>query len=308
MDPAKKQKPPVQGENMDARDLKVFEAVARHAGMNRAALELNTVQSNVTARIRLLENELGTALFERHTRGMKLTPAGARLLPHAFEVRAAIENARRAVMDDGTPRGPLSIGSRKSTAALHLTGIVSSYIDTYPQVDVSVRIEASPVLLDMVLERKLEGAFVAGPVEHPDLSGEVIFDEELVVLSGPEIADLSAIDPSRTKMIVLGKGSFYHQHLESILDQRGIKGLRLLELGTLEVIMGCVASGLGVTLLPKGVVGPLQREGKVRTHDVAGPDCRVQTLFVRRRDGFMSSALSAFLNNSRTYAASPTLN
>jgi DNA-binding transcriptional LysR family regulator len=293
---------------MDARDLKVFEAVARHAGMNRAALELNTVQSNVTTRIRLLESELGTALFERHTKGMKLTPAGARLLPHAFEVRTALENARRAVMDDGTPRGPLNIGSRKSTAALHLTGIVSSYIATYPQVDVSVRIETSSVLLDMVLERKLEGAFVAGPIEHPDLVGEVIFDEELVVLSGPEVTDLSRICPERTKMIVLGKGSFYHQHLESILAQRGLKGLRLLELGTLEVIMGCVATGLGVTLLPKGVVGPLQREGKVRAHDVAGPDCRVQTLFVRRRDGFVSSALSAFLDNSRNYAGNPTIN
>ena len=86
---------------------------------------------------------------------------------------------------------------------------------------------------------------------------EVVFDEELVVLSGPEITDLSTIDPARTKMIVLGKGSFYHQHLESILAQRGIKSLRLLELGTLEVIMGCVASGLGVTLLPKGVIGLL---------------------------------------------------
>ncbi len=293
---------------MDARDLRVFEAVARHAGMNRAALELNTVQSNVTTRIRLLESELGTALFERHTKGMKLTPAGARLLPHAFEVRTALENARRAVMDDGTPRGPLGIGSRKSTAALHLTSIVSSYIGTYPLVDVAVRIETSSVLLEMVLERKLEGAFIAGPIEHPDLVSEVIFDEELVLLSGPDIADLSQIDPAHAKMIVLGKGSYYHQHLESILEQRGLKGLRLLELGTLEVIMGCVATGLGVTLLPKGVVGPLQREGKVRTHAVAGQDCRVQTLFVRRRDGFISSALSAFLENSRRYAAEPVIN
>ena len=291
---------------MDARDLRVFEAVARHAGMNRAALELNTVQSNVTTRIRQLETELGTALFERHTKGMKLTPAGVRLLPHSFEVRTALENARRAVLDDGTPRGPLNIGSRKSTAALHLTGIVASFIEASPLVDVSVRIETTPVLLDMVLERKLEGAFIAGPVEHPDLVGEVIFDEELVVLSGTDITDLSRIDPERAKMIVLGKGSFYHQHLEAILAQHGVKGLRLLELGTLEVIMGCVGAGLGVTLLPKGVIGPLHREGKVRVHNVAGPDCRVQTLFVRRRDGFLSSALSAFLDSSRNYAASAT--
>ena len=89
--------------------------------MNRAAIELNTVQSNVTARIRLLETELGVALFERRSSGMKLTPAGARLLPYAFEVRAAIANAKRAVTDVGTPSGPLLTGSRKSTSALHLT-------------------------------------------------------------------------------------------------------------------------------------------------------------------------------------------
>jgi DNA-binding transcriptional LysR family regulator len=54
---------------MDAGDLKVFEAVARLGSMNRAALELNTVQSNVTGRIRVLEDELGTSLFERHAGG-----------------------------------------------------------------------------------------------------------------------------------------------------------------------------------------------------------------------------------------------
>ena len=59
---------------MDAADLKVFEAVARLGGMNRAASELNTVQSNVTARVRQLEDELGTTLFQRHSRGVALTP------------------------------------------------------------------------------------------------------------------------------------------------------------------------------------------------------------------------------------------
>ncbi len=66
---------------MDVTDLKTFEAVARLGGMNRAAAELHTVQSNVTARIRALEQELGSPLFQRHSRGVALTPAGRRLLP-----------------------------------------------------------------------------------------------------------------------------------------------------------------------------------------------------------------------------------
>ncbi|MGH7111833.1 MAG: LysR family transcriptional regulator, partial [Stellaceae bacterium] len=71
---------------MDAADLRVFEAVARLGGMSRAAGELHTVQSNVTARIRLLETELGTPLFARHSRGVVLTAAGRRLLPYAGRV------------------------------------------------------------------------------------------------------------------------------------------------------------------------------------------------------------------------------
>ena len=68
---------------MDAADLRVFEAVLRLGGMGRAATELHTVQSNVTARMRRLEDELGTPLFRRHARGVEPTPAGQRLLPFA---------------------------------------------------------------------------------------------------------------------------------------------------------------------------------------------------------------------------------
>ena len=90
---------------MDAADLRVFEAVLRLGGMGRAAAELNTVQSNVTAHIRRLEEELGTPLFRRHARGVEATPAGQRLLPYALCMMRLLEDARRAVRDDGTPQG-----------------------------------------------------------------------------------------------------------------------------------------------------------------------------------------------------------
>ena len=85
---------------MDGADLKVFEAVARLGGMNRAAAELNTVQSNVTARIRRLEEELGTPLFDRHSRGVTPTAAGLRLLPYAGRVGELLATARRRFMSN----------------------------------------------------------------------------------------------------------------------------------------------------------------------------------------------------------------
>ena len=95
---------------MDVADLRIFEAVARLGGMGRAAEELHTVQSGVTARIRHLEAQLGTALFRRHARGVEPTPAGLRLLPYARRMAQLLGEARQAVLDDGIPRGPLVVG------------------------------------------------------------------------------------------------------------------------------------------------------------------------------------------------------
>ena len=114
---------------MDAADLKVFEAVARLGGMNRAAVELHTVQSNVTARIQALEADIGSMLLERHSRGVSLTQAGQRLLPYADKVARLLDDARRAARDDGAPRGVLTIGSLETTAALRLTPLLDALCD-----------------------------------------------------------------------------------------------------------------------------------------------------------------------------------
>jgi LysR family transcriptional regulator, cell division regulator len=287
---------------LDAKDLRVFEVVARCEGMKRAAAELNTVQSNVTTRIRNLEQDLGVSLFERRPNGLKLTPAGTRLLPYAYEVRAAISNARRAVEDVGKPTGPLVIGSRKSTSALHLSQILSKYVSMFPDVEVRIRTETSPLLTEAVIERRIEAAFVCDPVEHHDLVSELIFDEELAILTAPDIRDLRALSAANTKIIVLGQGSLYEQQLKAVLLRRGIVVKRKMELGTVENIMDCVSAGQGITLLPKALANYGSKYRPLVAHSVMDEECRVQTFFIRRRDGYVSSALSAFLSCTQAYA------
>ena len=94
---------------MEISDLLTFAAVARCGGITRAAAELNTVQSNVTNRIRSLEAEVGVPLFERHARGMTLTDAGSRLLPYTDRLNALCREALAATRDDGVPKGTLTI-------------------------------------------------------------------------------------------------------------------------------------------------------------------------------------------------------
>lgn len=285
---------------MDAADLRVFEAVARLGGMSRAAAELNTVQSNVTTRIRLLEESLGTALFHRHSRGATLTPAGQRLLPYAHQVASLLDDARRAASDDGTPGGALTIGSLETTAALRLSPLLADYAAAYPDVDLVLRTGTTAELIEAVLARQVEGAFVCGPVDHPELTQDVIFREEMVVATAPAVRSLEEMtDQGGLKIVVLRVGCSYRQRLEEILAHRGIVGLRRLEFGTIDAIVGCVAAGLGVTLLPKGIVAPAQREGRVAVHGLPPADAQVETLFIQRRDGFASSALAAFIDHVR---------
>ncbi len=120
-------------------DLLTFSAVARNGGITRAAEELNTVQSNVTQRVKALEAEIGTALFERHSRGMTLTGAGRRLLPYAQRMAALSREAMLAARDDGEPKGPLAIGSMETTAAVRLPALLAEFHRRFPAVRLTLK-------------------------------------------------------------------------------------------------------------------------------------------------------------------------
>jgi DNA-binding transcriptional LysR family regulator len=281
---------------MDATDLKTFEAVARLGGMNRAAAELNTVQSNVTTRIRALEDELGHALFERHSRGVTLTNAGRRLLPYAQRIAGLLADARRAVNDDGRPSGALTVGSLETTAALRLPKYLVTFAATYPDVDLVLSPGTTAELVERVREHEVEGAFVCGPVHHPDLVEEVVFREQLVLVTAPHVKSLQqALVRRDLKIVVLRFGCSYRQRLEEILARRGIVSVRRLEFGTIDGIIGCVSAGVGITLLPRSVVEAAEGAGLVALHALPPEDAEVDTVFVRPREGFVSSALDAFL-------------
>lgn len=280
---------------MDARDLATFETVARLGGMGRAARELNTVQSNVTQRVRRLEEALGVTLFERSRAGVRLTPAGERLRPYATRVDALLDEAGRVARDDGAPRGTLTVGSLETTAALRLSPLLASYVQAHPGVDFVLRTGTTAEMVERVLDRDLEGAFVCGPVVHPQLVSAPAFSEELALLSAPAEATLTAVlQRPDLRLVILRAGCSYRQRLEELLARRGVVGLRRLEFGTLEAILGAVAAGLGITLMPHALIGAAWRGGKVRAHRLPPDEARVQTVFVRRRDRLPSSALLAF--------------
>ena len=284
---------------MDAGDLRVFEAVARLGVMNKAASELNTVQSNVTSRIRQLEEEVGVPLFRRHTRGVSLTSAGERLLPYALKIARLLGEARRAVEDDGEPKGLLKIGSLETTAAYRLPPLISRYGMTFPAVNISLKTGTNIRLIEDVLNYELDGAFVCGPLDHPELDQTVVFYEELVVATAPGRKRFESMaSTGELKILVKGPGCAYRERFEEMLLRRGIN-INRIEFGTLDAIVGCIAAGLGETLLPKSVLAPAVKAKRISIHSLPPADARVETLFIKRRDAFVSGALAAFLQLAR---------
>lgn len=280
---------------MELTDLLTFSAVARTGGITRAAEELNTVQSNVTQRVKALEAEIGTALFERHSRGMTLTGAGRRLLPYAQRMAALSREAMLAARDDGEPKGPLAIGSMETTAAVRLPALLADFHRRFPAVRLSLRTATTADLVAAVLDGSLDGAFVAGPIEHADLAATVAFREELVLVSArhlKSLAEVRAATPeSGPTALVFRTGCTYRQRLEQVLAEFGWPSATRFELGTLDGMVGCVAAGMGVTLLPRAVV---ERNDAVSVHAVGAAQSRVETLFITRRAAHEYSALRGF--------------
>lgn len=281
---------------MESGDLRFFEAVARHGAMTRAAEELHTVQSNVTARIRALEQAVGASLFERHSVGVTLTDAGRRLLPYAQRVSRLLEEAKRAVQDDGTPRGRLIIGSLETTAAMRLAPLLTGYAKAYPQVELAIHPGTTCELIAAVKQGSVDGAFVCGPVLDPELDQRPMFQEELSVLASMAVHSLDhLIGAGNIRLAVLRAGCSYRQRLEELLARRGIPAPRLMEFGTLETILACVAAGLGITLLPRRILSSSQFSDSVAVFGLPPSEAQVETVFVSRRDAAPSSALTAFL-------------
>lgn len=281
---------------MDISDLVTFAAVARCEGITRAAKELHTVQSNVTSRIKALEEEVGTPLFERHSRGVKLTSAGMRLLPYVSRAVMLLREASAAAREDGVARGNLKIGSMETTLAVRLPELLASYHCDHPDVELSVNTGPTAELVQRVLDNELDGAFVAGPVDSTSLDITPAFNERLVLVTSKKWSNLNDLltIPSSVTALMFRAGCSYRQKLEQYLVSISHPNFKRLEFGTLEGILGCAAADVGITLLPSSVVENSAFREKVVIHDVDISIANTPTFFIKRKNVYESSAFRRF--------------
>ena len=278
--------------NIDLDSLHIFKAVVEYGGITKAAGQLNRVQSNITTRVKNLEDRLGVKLFQRQSGKLVLSAEGRVLLAYAERLLRLSSEAEAAIRS-GAPQGILRIGTMESTAAARLPPLLSSYHAHYPEVQIELVTGTSSALIDRVHRFEVEAAFVAEPFTPNELEAQLAFVEELVLIASKNTAPIrTAKDLRKRTVIAFTTGCSYRRILEDWLGMSSVVPDRILELGSYHAIVACVAAGSGIAIVPRAVLGAVRAENEVAILPLPQRVARAKTFLVWR-NGHQSVALDA---------------
>jgi len=258
---------------MDLSDLRIFTTVVREGSVTGAAKRLNRVQSNVTTRIRQLEDDLDVALFLREGKRLHLAPAGQALLGYAERLLALADEARASVRDP-KPRGVLRLGAMESTAAVRLPGALSEYHRRHPNVALELRTGNPGVLGAAILAGELDAALVAEPIAEAPFDKVVAFVEEPVIVSAAGEPQIGRKGHFPKTIITFEHGCPHRKRLENWYARHGEMPERIVELGSYHAMLGCVAAGMGIALLPRSVLTAFPESKRLTVHRLSSGENR----------------------------------
>lgn len=266
---------------MDILLLRTFMAIVNAGSFSAAAADLNCVQSNVTARIRRLEDHLGQSVFERGRGGARLTDFGAHLRRHAEDLIARFEAAENDLLDAGGASAPLKIGSMETTAAVRLPLLLKKLKQQCPTAPITLRTGPTGELLSLLQDRKLDVIFAATPVDETRFYGVPAFQEHLTMAE--PMAEHDA-DISPTTLLAFRNGCSYRAQAETWLRSLGKTDTEVLEMGSMESILGCVEAGMGFAIAPESSIHTYKGIKALKTRRLPAPYADMDINMIWRAD------------------------
>lgn len=293
---------------MELRHLRYFVAVAEELHFHRAAERLHISQPPLSQQIRALETELGVQLLERNRRSVALTAAGAVFLSEVREILAAVdaaaESARSVARGEA---GRLALGFVGSAMHGALPGVLRAHRRAFPQVELVLTELPTAGQLEALRVGRIDVGVIRPPVREPGLVLESIHTEPFVVAL-PEEHGLAArrevalADLVGEPFVLLARREApgLHESLEQAMADAGGVPRVVQEAREMQTVVGLVAAGLGVSLVPASV-GADQHRG-VAFRPVAGSAPTVELALAWRPDD-RSPVLAAFLATAREETA-----
>jgi DNA-binding transcriptional LysR family regulator len=254
--------------SIDLDSLEIFRTVVQEGGVIRAASKLNRVQSNVTTRIKQLEQRLGRTLFRKQGRGLVLSPEGELLLSYAQRLFRLADEAE-SELKSGHAIGVFRIGSLESTAGSRLAPLLSRFHRQHPGVVVELVTGTTGALLQRVANFEIEAAFVSEPFTPGALASRKVFDEELVLITGKDVAEVRrASDLAGMTLIAFANGCSYRKRVEEWLGASAMMPARALEFASYQAMIACVAAGTGFAIVPRSLLATVKSAQDVRQHEL----------------------------------------
>ncbi len=241
---------------MDLQRLQTFRTAATLMNFNRAAAVLNYSQSAVSAQIKSLEDQIGTLLFNRVGRSVKLTEAGAKMLVYAEKLLAIREEALAEVRGDGGASGLLTLRMPQTVATCYLPSVLCDYQPRYPGMRLDITSCAFYSLEHELRIGTVDLAFLfADGIGTGSLEAELLRIEPLVVavhpghpLAGCRSAHFKDLEGQ--VLLVPKNDCGYRMTVEQALAEEKVTPATTIEMNSIEAIKQTLAAGLGVGLLP----------------------------------------------------------
>ena len=178
------------------------------------------------------------------------------------------------------PHRLLRMGSLETTAAIHAAQWLAAYHRRFPHVDLSLHTGTTDDLVQRVLDRTLDAAFIAGDIDHPDIARREVAVEDLRIVTASDCNWPSAVRGPEVVTVTFRQGCTYRRYLEDWLIDRGVIRIRVMECGSVEAILQLVSAGLGITLMPKAVVEPLSTRIASKSHPLGMNNGRIATYLI----------------------------
>ena len=287
---------------METRFLETFRRTAELGSFTRAARHLGYSQSTVSAQIQALEEETRTPLFDRTGRKLRLTEGGRELLDLAEEMLALQRRIPHLAAGASQPQGDLTVAAAESITVARLGDVLGPFRHRHPRVQLRLRNATCSLMTDWVLHGEADLAFVIlPPLRHPDLEIRPLVEEELLFVGPPEAEEdllLRALEEGRLRegFIFTEQGCSYRILAEHLFRRHGVVLEHTLELWSMEAIGQCVASGLGISLMPRVYAREGLARGRFRALAAPPLEDRFLTQVVWRRGRRLSPGAREFLH------------
>lgn len=261
--------------NLTLKQLRYCEAVARHGHFGRAAEVCAISQPALSMQIKELEESLGTELFERGARQVRLTQFGEEFLSRVRDIlRSVDELGDLARSSRDRLVGRLRIGVIPTIAPYLLPRIIGDLTQTNAGLDLHVRETVTPKLLQELADGRLDTAIVALPVSEPSLTEVALFSEDFVLVRPEEDGNKPVPNPEmlrEMRLLLLEEGHCFRDQALSFCNMQSVPPRELLDGSSLSTLVQMVGAGIGVTLIPEMAVAVETRSASVSVSRFQGP-------------------------------------